>query len=199
MSAERFVCRYKPNILPFSYVIIALFPIFMAGLGVRGLTSYGKGHDIIGLPLAVLFGIPAFLYVKDLARIRKSSVVVDSQRGVLVFSLFRFSSSSFLPGDTQNEVEIRFDQISRFNNFPSGNSGIGGIDVWTEIGRVRIWDSIDRFQDMVSILQETIRSNAARSGEFAGSKSTTAWYSWLVLAVGISGVFFGAWKLLHLR
>ena len=164
MSADNLICRFKRDLLPASYILIALAPIIFVAASIRGLTRFAKVGDWHFLLVAIAFGVPAYWYVSDLARIRRSSILVDSKNGTVTFCGFRFWSLSpvSVPGRERIQEVIRFEQIVAKERFPSGKSGISGIVVRTTIGRVRIWDTIENYGALDSIIDEIVALNDKR-------------------------------------
>jgi hypothetical protein len=200
MTAEILVCRCKTKIAFLNYAILTALPFFFSGGALYGLYLHGWRIFFAAFPFAVLSGIFAWIYGAERARLKRSSIEIDAQRGQITFRHFRFVAS-FLPEKPREEELIRFDQILALRRVEV-QKGIYGLSVKTEKGAVTISEEMEHFEAIETTLSELVASNQSREDEFrkkveAAPKIKTAWYGWLILFGGVAVVVFVGWKFMY--
>lgn len=200
MPASVIVCRCKSKIAFFTYAILAVLPVFLLGASLYGLYLHGWRIFFAGFPFAVLSGLFAFFYGVERARLKRSSLEIDLERGVIIFRHFRFVAT-FLPEKPREEEVVRFDEVLALQRVEA-QRGIAGLRVRTTKGAVVVSEEMEHFDTIVAALSEAVSANQLREDAYrrqvqAEPKIKTAWYGWVILAAAVLIVMLIGWKTLY--
>ncbi len=204
MSDNVLVCRSKTKIAFWKYANCVATSIFLSVVGLYGLYLHGWRMFFAVFPFAVLFGIFAYFSGAERSRLKRSSLEIDAQNGLLTFRHFRFVAS-FFPEKPRVEEVVRFDQILgvRRVEVQKGNywwqKGISGLRVRTDKGAVTISEEMEHFDVIATTLSELVAANESREDEYrkkieAEPKIRTPWYVWLILIGAASALVIVGWK-----
>lgn len=194
------ICRCKSRIAFLNYAILAAMPFALFGLSLYALHLHGWRIFVAVFPFGVLAGVFAFVYGAERARLRRSSLEIDTLCGVFTFRHFRFVAA-FLPEKPREEETVRFDEVLDARHIEV-QKGIGGIRVRTLKGRVTISEEMEHFESIVAAFGTAAEANQASPDEFrrkleAEPKIKTPWFGWLILFVAVLIVGLTGWHAMY--